>query len=453
MNVEEALRIADELVCAQTGKHLTELERAIVQGAWESRTYEEIADIYRYSYAYTKNAAYQLWQLLSEGLGEKVTKKTLRAVLERHSQSPRGQQSPPEEEGQEASTILDLALPRQDWGDVPDVSVFYGRTAELATLQRWIVGDRCRLVALLGMGGIGKTALAAKLTQQIQNQFKCVIWRSLRHTPPVEDLLADLLQVLSNQQKTDLPDTLDGQISLLLQYLRRDRCLLVLDSAESILQSGSLVGNYREGCEGYEKLMRLVGEAPHQSGLLLLSREKLREIALLEGDTRPVRSLKMVGLGELDAREIVQEQGLSEPENWITLIQLYQGNPLALRIVSATIREIFKGRVSEFLEMNTLLVGSMLSDMLREQLHRLSDLETKIICCLASQEQPVSLQELRESLQPDAPISKIIQAVESLTWRSLIEQITETRKLRFTVPPVVREYVITEYLNGREEKQ
>lgn len=445
--------MVDKLVFAGTGRHLTELELAIVQGAWESRTYGEIADIGLYSYAYIKNAAYQLWRLLSEALGQKVTKTNFRVTLERHSQSLPALQFPLAAVRGQAGVHLDLAQPRQDWGDAPDVSVFYGHMEELTTLQQWIVGDRCRLVALLGIGGIGKTALAAKLTQQIQDKFKCVIWRSLRHTPPVEDLLADLLQVLSNQQKTDLPDTLDGKISLLLQYLRRDRCLLVLDSAESILRSGSLAGHYREGGEGYEKLIRLVGEAPHQSCLLLLSREKLREIALLEGDTRPVRSLKMLGLGELDAREIVQEQGLSEPENWITLIQLYQGNPLALRIVSATIREIFKGRVSEFLEMNTLLVGSMLSDMLREHLHRLSDLETKIICCIASQEQPISLPELRDSLQPDAPISKIIQAVESLTWRSLIEQITETRKLRFTVQPVVREYVMTEYLKGREKKR
>ena len=49
---------------------------------------------------------------------------------------------------------------QQDWGEAIDVSVFYGRTSELATLEKWIQVDRCRLVGVLGMGGIGKTALA-----------------------------------------------------------------------------------------------------------------------------------------------------------------------------------------------------------------------------------------------------------------------------------------------------
>lgn len=45
-----------------------------------------------------------------------------------------------------------------DWGEATDVSVFYGRTEELSKLEQWVVQDNCRVVALLGMGGIGKTS-------------------------------------------------------------------------------------------------------------------------------------------------------------------------------------------------------------------------------------------------------------------------------------------------------
>ncbi|MEM7133031.1 MAG: hypothetical protein AAF702_42410 [Chloroflexota bacterium] len=66
-----------------------------------------------------------------------------------------------------ACYLLGLASSQQDWGNAPDVSLFYGRQAELASLSSWLVADRCRLVAILGMGEQGKTALVAKLVHEI----------------------------------------------------------------------------------------------------------------------------------------------------------------------------------------------------------------------------------------------------------------------------------------------
>ncbi len=64
---------------------------------------------------------------------------------------------------------------REDWGEAPDVSIFYGRYEDLVTLTQWLITDRCRLIALLGMGGIGKTALATKLARQTVKHFDYLI--------------------------------------------------------------------------------------------------------------------------------------------------------------------------------------------------------------------------------------------------------------------------------------
>lgn len=82
---------------------------------------------------------------------------------------------------------------RSYWREAVDVSAISGRTEELKTLKQWIVDARCRLVELLGMGGIGKTALSVRSAEQISDKFEYPIWRSLLHVLPVNSI-----QFLSN---------------------------------------------------------------------------------------------------------------------------------------------------------------------------------------------------------------------------------------------------------------
>ncbi|WP_138501766.1 NB-ARC domain-containing protein [Nostoc sp. PA-18-2419] len=338
---------------------------------------------------------------------------------------------------------------RLDWGEAIFTSVFYGRTEELKTLEQWILDEQCRLVTVLGIGGIGKTALSVKFAQQIQENFEYVIWRSLREAPPVKIILGNLIQFLSDEQQTEanLSESFSDRVSRLLDYLQNNRCLLILDNAESILRSGSRAGVYREGYEEYGELLRRVGEATHQSCLLITSREKPKEIALLEGETLPVRSLPLGGLKVVEGQEILKLKGLSAREDELKLmIERYVGNPLALKIVATTIQDIFDGDVSEFLQQNTVVFGDI-RDVLEQQFERLSDLEKDIMYWLAINREPITLKELRDDIISPVPQAKLLEAVESLGRRSLIEKATPTLIEKtaslFTLQPVVMEYVTT----------
>ena len=56
-----------------------------------------------------------------------------------------------------------------------------------------------------------------------------------------------------------MPESLDAQISCLVDYLREARCLLILDNAESLLSGEQRTGQFRPGYEGYGQLFRSVG--------------------------------------------------------------------------------------------------------------------------------------------------------------------------------------------------
>jgi hypothetical protein len=79
--------------------------------------------------------------------------------------------------------VPELQSPLIDWDEAPDLDHFYGRTQPLNQLEEWITTDNCKLVAIVGMGGIGKTALTVALCDRIQSDFDCLLWRSLTYQP------------------------------------------------------------------------------------------------------------------------------------------------------------------------------------------------------------------------------------------------------------------------------
>lgn len=362
-----------------------------------------------------------------------------------------GQEIPPLPEPSKPQPTA-IAHNHQDWGEAIDLSVFCGRTGELEMLQQWIVEERCRLVVLLGMGGIGKTTLAVKLAEQIQNEFEYLIWRSLRNSPPIQELLADLIRFLSNQQETDLPDTIDGKISRLLERLRTSRCLLILDNAESILSSEGRVGTYREGYERYEQLFKSIGETRHQSCLVLTTREKPKGLSYQEGENLPIHSLRLSGLAQENFEEIFKEKGFTVSANeGKALVEQYAGNPLALKMVATTIQELFNGDVEQFLEQGTVVFGDI-SNLLDQQFERLSALEKQTMFWLAINREWVTLTELRDDIIPAVPVKSLIEALESLQLRSLIEKATPTQLVSFTQQPVIMEYVTEKLIENLSQE-
>ncbi len=328
-----------------------------------------------------------------------------------------------------------------DWHDAPEVSNFYGRESELALLTDWLVEQHCRVVSVLGLGGIGKSAFAVTLMHRVAEQFDVVIWRSLRDAPPCEPLLDEWLRILAGEPLTIELDTLERRLNLLFEFLRTRRILLVLDNLESVMEQAEGSGRMLAGYEGYGRLLRRAAETKHKSCVLLTSREKPFELAPLEGSRTPVRSMH---LGQLDADAcealLLHQEVRGSAADRERLIERYGGNPLALKIVAPTIVDLFGGAISAFLEQGETIFGSV-RYLLQEQFARLSGVEESLMLWLAILREAVTVQELSALLVNALPRAQLLEALDTLRGRSLIEH--GKLKGSFTLQSVVLEYTTT----------
>ena len=330
--------------------------------------------------------------------------------------------------------VQDGKPPYIDWGEAPAVEHFYGREQKLTTLKQWVQDEGCRLVVIQAMGGMGKTTLSRILTDQVSNDFDFVFWRSLQNAPPIDHILETCVAFLSNQQTVLLPQHLDEQILLLIGYLRKRRCLLVLDNFESVLQGGNRVGAYRPGYEGYGRLLELVGAGQHQSSLLLTTREKPRELARLDA----ARLLDLEGLELGEAQRMLSDFGLAgSKEIWTRFINLYSKNPLALKLASELVREVFQGDIAAFLNQDEPLVGDVML-LIEQQFERASLLEQEILYWLAIEREKTSLDTLNKNIVHNVLKSELPQVLSALKRRSLVERIGTGL---FSLQPVILEYV------------
>src|SRR6266567_4192131 len=342
---------------------------------------------------------------------------------------------------------------RLGWGDALDVHEFYGREAERLQLEQWVIEERCPVVSVLGMGGIGKSSLAVTLMYQVASSFQAVVFRSVRDAPPCLELLADCLHVLSPEMLPTLPPNVDRRIDLLLECFQTQHCLLVLDNLETLLQEHDPEGHFRPGYDDYAELLRRVAQTPHQSCLLLTSRETPAELRHLEIRHASVRALRLAGLEPAACEQLLEERDVvGTTQDRVRLAQRYAGNPLALNIVAEAISDLFGGEIGQFLAQDTVIFSSI-RDLLAEQWTRLSALEQALLFWLAVVREPVSIEELLSVRITPLSRAQVREALEALQRRSLVERGKAEAGLgRYTLQSVVLEYV-TELLVERVSEQ
>jgi WD40 repeat protein/3',5'-cyclic AMP phosphodiesterase CpdA len=323
-----------------------------------------------------------------------------------------------------------------DWEDAPEIREFYGRERELARFESWINRERCKLIGISGIGGIGKSVFARKLASKVRKGFDFTIWRSLVNAPPLEHVLDNVLRFISEQQLTSLPSHLEEKFSLLTEYLIRHRCLIVLDNFETIFQAGQPVGRYRSGYEGYGRLLDHLGKTCHKSCVIVTTRELPPEIARLETVTREVRSDELLGVPRRIAQQILASFHLhGNRSEWEILVEKFSGNPQFLRIVAGYINKSeFSSHISKFLQAQHK--PDEPRSLYNEQFARLPPIEQTVLFWLAIVREPIGKEELAMLNYGRISLASLSVALASLRSRSLIE----SRGDKYGLQNVITEY-------------
>jgi NB-ARC domain len=414
---DRAVEFIDRELRDSRQRELMPIELLAIEAIWYDLPYKQMRKDTQYEYSSLRNAASELLQDLSTALEQKVNKRNAKSII-------LGLQ-------QDAAGKIDLS-------EAPtEIYPFCGREEQIERVSEWIVDRQAKIVGLMGIGGIGKTTLAARLSESLSDRFDRVIWRSLRESPPATTIITEIVQFLSAYTEIDLPPSVDRQIVRLLSYLRQHRCLVILDNMEAVMVAGALAGAYRSGYEDYGELLHKLGTTRHQSCLLVTSREAAPEIIELATPTGPVYSLFLTGI-ESATGKLLHELGLQDEVKAINeLADRTQGNPLYLRIAANTILNYFDGSIAAFLQFDRLNF-SKIANAVQTQFDRLSVSEKLVMYLLAIQREPISIatMQVQLSLLPEyLPLEEILR---SLNWRSLLQNL---RDRRYTLQNVVMEFM------------
>ncbi|HAZ46065.1 MAG TPA: ATPase [Cyanobacteria bacterium UBA11369] len=426
MDIAEVLKLADELLFTHTGEHLNHLQETILKGTLQGQKYAKIASENHLSEGHVRDRASELWQALSDVLGEDVNKLNARNILEKVIISNSGsiaylvngnkvsicsnQRRSPKSSPLSKPTAN---KPYLDIDTAPELTAFYGRTDELNTLKTWLIQDCTRIITLVGIIGIGKTTLAIKLIEEIQTQFEYIVYRSLRYSPTIDSFLTNLLPTFISPI---IPNTLDRQVDVLLKFLRKHRCLIIIDDLQMLFQQGQFAGQYKPEFEGYDLLFKQIAQLSHASSLLLISSEQPEDAIATRN--KFTHSLKLTGLGE-SAKQILRDKELSDEQMWDTLIEKYQGHPLWLEMTATMIEELFAGIVTEFLAYPSLVLSSAIASQLSRLWIKLTESEKQVMNYLAKQEDAVTLSQILQEISH--PPTELLKAIQSLKRRFFLE--------------------------------
>ncbi len=475
MRIEAAIEYADQLLYERTGRHLSDLQNRIIQLSCQGHTYSQVATAAGYSEGHIKDVASQLWRLLSEVLGERITKGNLRSRLINRlkrtvksatptslhplmsSSAARFSAALSADSALSSARAHSLSIDSATEGSVIDSALAYvssiesasfiGREPALQAIS--LLAQSHRIIVIQGEGGLGKTTLAQQYAQRFDQLLELPMAKESANITLAESVVEEWLRQHFNEE----PGSEFGvTLSRLKQHLSRSAQIgILIDNLEPALDSnGQFIAAHRH----YVELLRALADAG--ASVIVTSRDRLCEPGLKVHHYRlpglPVEAWQQFFAAGLATAHMLSIAGSSEQLGSLDILALdilakmhraYGGNAKAMEILCASVVEDYEGDLSAYWQENggDLLGPADLRNLVVSQVHRLQQLDTdayRVFCRLGCYRyqlpQPRLNAEAITALMWDIDPLRHRQMLNSLRDRSLLE----SRKGEYWLHPVSR---------------
>lgn len=398
--------------------YLNHTQEIVLREVWQGKTYSEMAIAHNYDPEYIKSVGCSLWHTLSDAFNNQINKSNFVPFMRQQVASLQNVLS--SEETEESYSEVAEAKSSYYWTTAPDTSNFIGREKELQQLEGWSEQPDCRCIVLSGMVGCGKTHLATKFAHQVKHKFDRVIWFSLLTTPPLKNLLCTYIS--SIEQRPDIllrskELDLGLLLSRLVDHLRKERILLIVDGLQSVLQVNKGSISYRKEQEEYGQFLRSLVTTSHQSLLVATSRIKPKMLEYY--DSNRVKFLGVRGLSKPEAASLFDSHGSSPKQTGKlgVLTEAFLGNPQLLTVIRSYMGDFVDSENEPQQLFQELCLIEEVRSLLERELAYVSELEREIGYWLAISCSAVSIGDLVACTNHSA--SRLKFGLDSLVRRSL----------------------------------
>ncbi|GAB4214253.1 MAG: NB-ARC domain-containing protein [Synechococcales cyanobacterium] len=431
MTEADALQWIDALLHPE---HLSDVQELVVRHVWQGHSYGEIKS--GYDPDYLRVVGSRLWQTLTQILGEKVTKTNLKAVARRHYRPVH----------QAGSLVVHPPSPLPgdpvlDWGEATEVPIFFGRQDELQRLCHWLEQEQPKVIAVCGLGGIGKATLVVRaLEQKLPRLGVGVVWRSVSHAVSLERLLQSTAGSLGITVTETDPIT--EQISAWLQGIRQQRWVVVLEQWEAVLTNPE-----------YGLLLRRLASERHASTILILSKILPPSIERWAAQDPRIRVMRLGGLHLEDWQQLCCHGFTCHGSlsSWQEFHRRYSGHPLAGLWLAQIVAHFFSGDLAAFLY-HELLLTDPLKALLHFHVQSLSSQERTLLYGLSLVPQGSTLGELPQRIWFDGAPTPLWESLATLQRSHNVEHQGDRWELwpmlRKLVLDQVIEQLLTEWHSG-----